>query len=686
MPATPIHGSADAFTDFTDLDAFVRIPRVNAVACGPDGRLVAEIGQADKFAARMSPALWELDPSGDRAARRLTFSEKGESSPRFDAHGSLYFTSARPDPQGSDDDNEVSAIWRLPDHGEAQVVATTPGGLGLIAVADDGTVLASTSVLPGGSLADDGARRKARKDAKQTTIWHTGMPIRYWDSELNDVSPRLVLISPGGDVGDPSQNIVDLAPDADTVNLRGASADLSRDGSTIVTSWTVRVPGAETRTSIVLIDAGSLSRRPLLAGTDDHQYSGPKLSPDGTLVAVTRMTASSPTDTSYDFLELHPIAGGDPVRVDAGDLTIGEYRWLDDRTLLVAGDLHSRGAVLVVDAATGAVRTLADDAVYGSLAPAADGSAVFAVRSDIAAPNRPVKLSLDGGRSELPAPGAVEQLPGTLEWVEAAVETDIDGLTVGGWLCTPQDATAEQPAPVMLWIHGGPHGSYNAWSWRWCPWLAVARGYAVLMPDPAMSTGYGHAGLNRGWPRRADVVFDECETLFDQVLQRPELDGDRTAMLGASFGGFMANWIAGHTDRFDCIVSHAGLWALDQQHRTTDAAAGKMRVHLHEDDNPDWYRTYSPHYAVDKITTPMLITHGNRDYRVPISEALRLWWELVSRWQGAPETMPHRFLQLTSENHWVLTPSNLRTYNQVVLAFCDQHVRGADPVPDVLPW
>lgn len=148
----------------------------------------------------------------------------------------------------------------------------------------------------------------------------------------------------------------------------------------------------------------------------------------------------------------------------------------------------------------------------------------------------------------------------------------------------------------------------------------------------------------------------------------------------------MANWIAGHTDRFDAIVTHAGLWALDQQHRTTDAAVGKMRVHGHEEEQPDWYRAYSPHHSAANITTPVLVIHGNRDYRVPISEALRMWYDLVAGWDGAPETMPHRFLQLTSENHWVLTPSNGRVWNETVLAFCDQHVRGGDPIPDVLPW
>ncbi|WP_230208085.1 hypothetical protein [Microlunatus sp. Gsoil 973] len=301
MPA-PV---TDGFSDFTDLDAFIHLPRVNGLACGADGRVVAEVFEAAENGSRMAAALWELDPTGEREARRLTFSEKGESSPRFCADGSLYFTSARPDPLGSDDELGVPAIWRLPGHGEASVVASTPGGLGLIAVADNGTVLASTSLLPGGSLADDAARRKTRKDSKQSTIWHTGMPIRYWDSELNDVSPRLVLVTPDG-------GLVDLAPDADTVNLRGASADLAADASTIVSTWTERVRGAETRSSVVLIDAAGQSRKEVLAASDEQQYAGPKLSPDGRLLAVTRMTASTPTDTSYDFLEIHPLAGGTP--------------------------------------------------------------------------------------------------------------------------------------------------------------------------------------------------------------------------------------------------------------------------------------------------------------------------------------------------------------------------------------
>lgn len=669
----PATAPAAPLTDFSDPEALLRLPRLAAVTALPGGRVIAAIQQADEHGARTPSALWELDPDGTEPARRLTRSDTGESGPRPGHDGSVLFTSSRPDPEG-DAFEDASAIWRLPASGEAELVAAAPGGLSLLAVADDGTLLAATEVLPGGTLEDDEERRSARKDAKRTTIWHTGMPIRQWDHEIGDQERHLVLVSPAGE-------LTDLTPGVGTVALTSASADLSPDARTVATSWTRRVAGGETRSDLVLLDVASGERSTLLAADDEAQYSSPSFSPDGARLALLRSTLSTPSDTSYSRLEVRTLATGETVTVDLGDLTLSDLEWSGPTTLLVAGDLHSSGAVLVVDVSTGESRTLAGGGVLSSLSAAEDGT-VLALRSDVGTPPRPVRIASDGTVTELVAPGAVGALPGTLEWVAA----DVDGVEVGGWLCVPAGTSAAEPAPIMLWIHGGPHGSYNAWSWRWCPWLAVERGWAVLMPDPAMSTGYGDEGLNRGWPRRPDVVFRECETLLDAVLERDELDGTRTAMLGASFGGFMANWIAGHTDRFDAIVSHAGLWALPQQHRTTDAAASKMRVHRHEDEDPDWYRAFSPHHEIDAITTPMLVTHGNRDYRVPISEALRLWWDLVSSWDGSPEDMPHRFLQLTSENHWVLTPSNAVVWNRAVLAFCEQHVLGGPSADEAISW
>ena len=350
---------------------------------------------------------------------------------------------------------------------------------------------------------------------------------------------------------------------------------------------------------------------------------------------------------------------------------------------IVAVEQRRLGAVLAVSFSSGAVvSSLATDASYSSLCPSPDGRYVYALRSRIDEAPTPVRLdtSLEHqSPRRLPTPAPTPELPGTL--AELSVPGS-DGKPVHAWLCLPPPHT--HPAPLMLWIHGGPFSSFNSWSWRWNPWTAVARGYAVLMPDPALSTGYGLDWIQRAWPHRAGLVWQDLEAVLDVALQRPEIDARRTACLGASFGGYMTNWVAGHTDRFDAIVTHAGLWALDQQHTTTDGAQWKTGVFGTPEEHPDWYADNSPHNFIDKITTPMLIVHGNRDYRVPISEALRLWWDLARHHEGDPDSMPHRFLQLTGENHWVLSPGNAEIWYDTVLGFCDQHVRGLPFTPSGL--
>ncbi len=145
--------------------------------------------------------------------------------------------------------------------------------------------------------------------------------------------------------------------------------------------------------------------------------------------------------------------------------------------------------------------------------------------------------------------------------------------------------------------------------------------------------------------------------------------------MGGSFGGYMANWVAGHTDRFAAIVTHASLWALDQFGPTTDGAYYWAR-----EMTPAMAQANSPHHFVEQITTPpMLVIHGDKDYRVPIGEALRLWYELLTA-SGLPAaddgTSAHRFLYFPSENHWVLSPQHAKIWYQVVTAFLAEHVLG----------
>ena len=208
----------------------------------------------------------------------------------------------------------------------------------------------------------------------------------------------------------------------------------------------------------------------------------------------------------------------------------------------------------------------------------------------------------------------------------------------------------------------------------------AAQGYAVLLPDPALSTGYGTPFVARGWGSWGKAPYTDLMASTDAVEAREDIDESRTAAMGGSFGGYMANWVAGHTDRFRAIVTHASLWALDQFGPTTDAP-----WYWGREMTPEMARENSPHLSVDQIVTPMLVVHGDHDYRVPIGEGLRLWSELAARASGDAAEFPHRFLYFPDENHWVLTPQHAKVWNETVLAFLDHHVLGREWVtPDLL--
>jgi dipeptidyl aminopeptidase/acylaminoacyl peptidase len=202
----------------------------------------------------------------------------------------------------------------------------------------------------------------------------------------------------------------------------------------------------------------------------------------------------------------------------------------------------------------------------------------------------------------------------------------------------------------------------------------------VLLPDPALSTGYGLDFIARGWDAWGEAPFTDLMSITDAVEARDDIDATRTAAMGGSFGGYMANWVAGHTDRFRAIVSHASLWALDQFGPTTDSSQYWQSIFSAEGLDRN-----SPHHSVRDIVTPMLVIHGDRDYRVPVGESLRLWSELAEHHAADDGTTPHRFLIFPDENHWVLKPQQSVVWYRTVLAFLDQHVHGKDWVrPEVL--
>ena len=673
-PAGP--SSATPETPFTDLDDYLALRRLGGLALSPDGiRLVTTVAARTPDGKRFSTSLWEVDPGGQRPPRRLTRSAPGEAHPAFLPDGRLLFSSRRPDAEAKPDEDseDRAALWLLPEAGEARQVARRGGAVGDVAVArDSGHVAFTASTLPGtDTVEDDEKRRQARKDAGVTAILHESHPVRYWDHDLGPDESH-VLFSEPAPVGDGRLTAVrDLTPDA-SGNV-GEGLAVSPDGRTVAVEWRVDEGRAAHHGSFAIIDTASGERR--ILATDGLWLSDPTFSPDGRSLAYLQETLGDWDTAPRRTLQVLDLATDEAREVLPADTTAWPSHPVfspDGAFLYFLADEGGRAPVFRLDLTSGAVVRLTASGSYTDLVVSPDGSALFALRSAVDSPPTPVRLDPTREEQEAVAllgPQADIPIPGTLTEVRTTAE---DGTPLRAWLALPSDAGVDAPAPLLLWIHGGPVSSWNGWSWRWNPWLMVARGYAVLLPDPALSTGYGHAFLQRGWGRWGGRPFTDLMTITDAALDRSEIDQSRVAAMGGSFGGYMANWVATQTDRFRAIVTHASLWHLDAFAGTTDEPSFWHREFGDPLQKQERYLENSPHLRAEGIRTPMLVIHGDKDYRVPIGEALRLWYDL------GRFSVPAKFLYFPDENHWILTPGHVKVWYETVSAFLAEHVLGKE--------
>jgi dipeptidyl aminopeptidase/acylaminoacyl peptidase len=659
-----------------DLDSFLTLPRVAGLALSPDGsRLVTSVSTVAPEGTRFQSALWQLDPAGEAPPLRLTRSAKGESNAAFLPDGSVIFTSARPDPQAKkgDERDDRAALWLLPAAGgEARLLADPPAGVDGMAVASEsGTVVLGVAAYPGtATLEEDADKHKARKESGVTAQLFEAYPIRYWDHYSGPRDRRLFRIP--APTPDDSRAEPELVLDGTGQHLDDeAGFDVTPDGATVLTGWHTRGGATDLATNLLAVDTATGERRTL--GTGDVAHWDVRCSPDGRSAVCVRGIIGDPDHAEQMTLWLVDLASGEG-RDLTPDLDLWPHspEWAPDSSAVYfVADEGGRAPTFKVDVASGQVTRLSAAGAFSNLCPSPDGATLYALRNTVASPPEAVALDTTAADQEprpIPTPGLPIEVSGRVEEMTATAE---DGTPVHSWLVMPADASEATPAPLLVWIHGGPLASWNSWHWRWNPWLMVARGYAVLLPDPALSTGYGQAYVERGRGRWGDEPYTDLMAATDAAVARPDIDA-RTAAMGGSFGGYMANWVAGHTDRFRCIVTHASLWALDQFHGTTDHAAWWEREFGDAYKEPARYEAYSPHRFIDRITTPMLVIHGELDHRVPISEGLRLWVDLMRH------NVEAKFLYFPDENHWILKPQHARVWYGTVLTWLDHYLMGKE--------
>ena len=427
-PASGDPSTEPASGPFADLAEFVANPRLGALALSPDGaRLAVAVQTLDAQKKKWQSSLWEVDPAGNRPARRLTRSAPGESTPTWAPDGSLLFTSTRPDPDATENGDPTPALWSLPaGGGEARLVLTRPGGISAVAVAaDTGDVVVAAATMPGGSEAEaDEERRTRRKDAGVSAILHEAYPVRDWDHDLGPASPHLFWAGrlpddePGpGDVVE----LRDLTPDAGPPRGAGDDVALSPDGRLLARADEVPDGPAGRRTRIVLTETADGRTRPLV---DDPlaDVFAPRFSPDGTTLVCVRESLSSYAEPPDYTLLLVDVADG-AVR----ELTEGFDRWpsapqfsADGSAVFFLADDDGRHAVFRTPVDGGTPVRLTGDGAYSDLQVARDGSVLYALRSAYDSPSVPVRLDPQTPLQDppmLPNPGSLDRLPGTLHEV-----------------------------------------------------------------------------------------------------------------------------------------------------------------------------------------------------------------------------------------------------------------------------
>lgn len=680
--AAPIEGG----DIFSSLQTFVSTPRITALATrrGDHPQIVAALTTLNHAKNGYATRLVELAADGS-AATTLTRSVKGENLVALGERGEIYFASKRSD-DGAEGELDT-AVWMLPPRGEARVVLRRPGGIDTLICAG-GKLFITAQQLP--SASDEAGHRevmKERKDKNVSAILYEDFHTRYWDHDFGPATPRVFtaelppLDAPVAQMPELGDEDADKDAAASEITLtalaktpgRLESLTVSDDGKTLLATVTELVRGTTQCSSVYRLQDGDQDWQPFaiapaISGEQGDQlmsFAAASISPSGKRALMFVNTGNFDGAPFACWLEVADLQSGERRRLaeDFDDWPKSQC-WLDDDTVIFDADRKGRASIYRVDLGADGdhVELLTDDDLTYTLCDPINCHEVAALRSSITAPPVPVAVDTsDGSVRELAQITPTITPAGRLREVEATAE---DGTALRAWLLVPDEIPAGG-APLATFAHGGPWGSWNDWTWRWNPGPFVKRGYAVLLPDPAISTGYGQQMIDRGNDELGGAPYTDLLALIAAAEARDDIDASRTALLGGSYGGYMANWMAGHTGKkFRCIVTHASLWNLDTMGRTTDNGV------WHEWTNPTQEKTYSPHRFASEIAVPMLVIHGDKDYRVPLGEGRALWHALLRD----SKATGHKFLYYPDENHWISTPNNSALWYETVLAFLDTHV------------
>ncbi|SEQ59451.1 Dipeptidyl aminopeptidase/acylaminoacyl peptidase [Solimonas aquatica] len=652
---------------FTPRD-LVMLDRVSDPRLSPDAQRVAYTQRSTDFEANKGVnQIWLLELAGGKP--RALSSSGSNSSPRWSADGkSLYFLSTR---SGS------SQVWRLDlSGGEAQPVTQLPLDVNSFVLAPDGkglTFAVDVFIDCKNDLACSKTRFDTQAASKASGRLYERLFIRHWDSWANGARSQLFTarFNADGRIGTPLWVSQDIDGDVPSKPF-GDDGEYaySPDAKNLV--FAARIAGRteawSTNLDLYWVPADASKKPVNLTPANLATDTGPVFSPDGRYLAYRAMKRAGFESDRYAIMlrDLHSGALRE-VAPDWDRSAEGLQFSADGKTLYTHADDLGQHRVFAVDVASGAVKALTGDGHVGGFDVVAN-TLVYAYDT-LNAPADLYALNLAAGEAPRRLSQAnAERLKrirfGEFEQFRFA---GWNGETVYGHVMKPWNFEPGKKYPVALIVHGGPQGSMgNDWHYRWNPAVFAGMGYAVVFIDFHGSTGYGQAftdSISRDWGGKP---LEDLQKGWAHVLKSYDfIDGTRAAALGASYGGFMMNWIAGNwPDAFRCIVNHDGVFDSRMMYYATDELWFDEWEHgVPHYVDPSVYEKFNPANHVAQWKTPMLVIHSEKDYRVNVEQGIAAFTALQRR--GIASQM----LVFPDENHWVLKPQNSLQWHETVQAW-----------------
>lgn len=646
----------------------LKVRRVGDPQVSPDGKHVAfTIGDVNFDANRVVTHVYVMPMATGAEIKRLTSGDSSASGPRWSPDGKkiAYVTGGQ--------------IWVMDDDGEdkEQVTKMSTGASGPV-WSPDGKWIAFTSEVYPDCKNEDCNREKEEAAGKTKVKAHITdrLLYRHW-VEWRDVKRTHVFIvsSKGGEPRDLTPGDFDAPPYAVAGDIDYSFSPDSRELAYLRNPD--KVEAISTNSDVYTVPIAGGAAKNITARNRGYE-DGPVYTKDGQRILYRSQATAGFEADRWRLMSYNRATGVSSELLRGFDLNVEDFVLSPDggTIYLLAGErgLHT---IYKVSSTGGAAQRIVNNVFATNLQVTADGRTLVFANSSLASPPEILSASQDGtGLQQLTRINAEQISRAGLQEAEEMEWTGALGQKIHGFLLKPRDFAPNRKYPLAVLIHGGPQSAWNnSWSYRWNPQIFTDAGYVVFMPNPRGSLGYGQKFVNEISADWGGKVFIDLKNGIAEVLRRNSyVDRNRIGGAGASYGGYMIDWILGHNNdprfRFKALVSHAGVYNLTSMYGATEELwFVEWEFKGTPWSNPAMYQRWSPHMYAQNFNTPTLVTAGELDYRVPYGESLQLFTALQRK------GVESKLLVFPDEGHWILKPQNSELWYRTVLDWFDKYLK-----------